>query len=177
LDPNGSKPSRIVAFYKGQNVHPLKYTIQEMWAWESRQIESIHSFIQWLFPLDEPSANNFKAPILTEAEIVEFRADGTIRQNMMMSLRMMLKYYGFAISPDASSIQKASDFEARSGWIYPSNHNYLRITRILKSLMLLAFEDQARKFFAALKDVYRTHRLYIGPVTYKFWCEAVGERD
>jgi hypothetical protein len=177
VDYTYPKASRIVAFYKGENVHPLKYTIQEMWKWEGRQIEGIHSFIQWLFPLDEPSANNFKAPILTKDEIVQFRTDVTVRDNMMMSLRIMLKYYGFTLDPDGETIQKADDFEARSGWIYPSNHNYLRITRILKSLVLLDFEKEAHMFFVALREVYHTHRNYIGPVTYEYWCDAVGERD
>ena len=175
VDPRDHRKSRIVAFYKGEDVHPLKYTIQEMWTWEGKQIEGIHSFIQWLFPLDEPSTNNVKAPILSEAEIEEFRTNSTVRENMMKSLRMMLRYYGFTFAPDGKSIQKSSDFEARSGWIYPTNHNYLRITRILKSLMLSGFDAEARMLFAALRDVYGTHRRYIGPVTFKFWCDAVGE--
>jgi hypothetical protein len=146
-----------------------------MWKWDVRQIEGLHSFIQWLFPLNEPSANDLKAPILSEAEITEFRTDAKVRANMMMSFRMMLNYYGFALAADGRSIAPSPDFEAKSGWIYPSNHNFLRITRILKSLMLLSFQDEARMMFAALKEVYLTHRIYIGPVTYKYWCNAVGE--
>jgi hypothetical protein len=177
VEQNDVNKSRIVAFYKGENVHPLKYTIQEMWTWEGRQIEGTHSFIQWIFPLNEASANSFKAPILNDQEIEEFKTNAKVRENMMMSLRMMLKYYGFAFAPDGESIQKAIDFEARSGWLYPSNHNYLRVTRILKSLMLLDFQKEARAFFAALRNVYQTHHRYIGPITWKFWCEAVGERQ
>lgn len=167
--------SEIVAFYKGENVHPLKYTIDEMWKWEAKQIEGIDSFIHWLFPLDEPSEGNLKAPILTKDDIAEFRTNGQIRENLMMSFRMMLRYYGFTYAPDATSIERASDFEARSGWLYPSNHHYLKITRILKCLMLLDFEDVAHMFFSALREVYGTHRMYIGPVTYKFWRNTVGE--
>jgi hypothetical protein len=100
-----------------------------MWKWEGRQIEGIHSFIQWLFPLDEPSANNFRAPILTKDEIVQFRTDVTVRDNMMMSLCIMLKYYGFTLDPDGETIQKADDFEARSGatwlFVYPSTYRSL----------------------------------------------------
>ena len=177
MTPQARKVSRIVAFYKGENVHPVKYTLEEMWTWEARRIETIHNFIQWLFPLDVPSANSFKVPILTAEDIVEFRTDAEIRRKLMMSLRMMLKYCGFRFTADATAIEKSDDFEARSGWIYPSNHNYLRISRILNCLMLLDFRDQAHMFFDALKDVYRTHRRYIGPVTYKFWCDAVGERE
>jgi len=168
--------SRIVAFYKGQNVHPLQYTIEEMWTWEGRRVETIHNFIQWLFPLNVASANSFKAPILTEEDIQQFKTDAEIRGRLMQSLRMMLKYYGFTFAKEGSQIVKAKDFEARSGWLYPSNHNYLRISRILNCLMLLDFDQEAHMFFRALREVYRTHRIYIGEVTWGHWCRAVGER-
>jgi len=168
--------SIIVSFYKGENVHPLKYTIQEMWTWEGRQIEGIHTFIQWLFPLNEASANSFNAPILSKEDIEEFKSDDVMRQNLMKSFRIMLRYYGFAFTDDELSIAKANDFETRSGWIYPSNHNYLRISRILKCLMLLDFQDEAQMLFSELKEIYRTHSKYIDPITYQYWCKAVGSK-
>jgi Opioid growth factor receptor (OGFr) conserved region len=35
-----------------------------------------------------------------------------------------------------------------------SNHNHLRITRILKSLRLLGLEAEATAFFVCLADIY-----------------------
>ena len=154
--------SRIVAFYRGENVHPLRYTIEEKWTWEGRRVEATHNFIQWLFPLDVASANSFKAPILTKEDIQEFKTDSTIRARLMESFRMMLKYYGFTFANDRKSILKAEDFESRSGWLCPSNHNFLRISRILNCLMLLDFQNEAHMFFGALKEIYRTHARYIG---------------
>jgi hypothetical protein len=144
-----------------------------MWTWEGRRVEATHTFIQWLFPLDVPSGNSFGAPILIKEDIQQFRTDPEIRTNLMKSFQMMLKYYGFAFSNDNKSIVKASDFEARSGWIYPSNHNYLRISRILNCLMLLGFTTEAEMFFNVLDEVYKTHRRYIGPTTYQYWEKAV----
>jgi len=37
--------SRIVSFYKGENVSP-PYTIQEMWTWEGRRVEATYTFIK-----------------------------------------------------------------------------------------------------------------------------------
>ncbi len=71
--------SRIAAFYKGENVHPLGYPIQEMWTWEGRQVEATHAFIQWLFPLDVPSGNSIGAPILSNEDVEQFRTDKEIR--------------------------------------------------------------------------------------------------
>ena len=89
---------------------------------------------------------------------------------------MMLEYYGFKFTTNKTAIVKANDFESRSGWIYPSNHNYLRISRIIKCLMLLDFQDEAQMFFSVLKGMYKTHAKYIGPITYQHLCMAVGTR-
>jgi hypothetical protein len=167
--------SRLLDFYRGQDVHPLRYTIEEMWTWDGRRVETLHNFIQWLFPLDVPSANSFKAPILTKEEIAEFKTDPELRRRLMESLRMMLRYYGFQFADDGSAIEKAKDFETRSGWLYPENHNYLRISRILNCLVLLGFSGEARMFFEALREIYRTHRRYIGEISWGHWCRAVGE--
>jgi hypothetical protein len=166
--------SIIVAFYQNENVHPLKYTLEEMWTWDDRKIESLHSFIQWMFPLKEPSANSLDAPILTKEDIEQFKTDPEIRARLMKSFLMMIHYYGFAFSDDNTSIVKGPDFETRSGWLYPSNHNYLRITRILKCLVLSNFQNEAVMFYKALEEIYKTHGRYIGPTSYRYWCNAVG---
>jgi len=62
---------KIVSFYKNEKVHPYGYQLEEMWAWDDKRIETLHSFIQWMFPLDEPSANNLHAPVLSDEEIAQ----------------------------------------------------------------------------------------------------------
>ena len=125
--------SRIVAFYKRENIHPLRYTIEEMWTWEGRRVEATHTFIQWLFPLNVPSGNSIGAPVLTEDDLDQFQTNPELRARLMKSFSMMLKYYGFAFSEDEKRIVKADDFEARSGWLYPSKHNYLRISKLFSA--------------------------------------------
>ena len=45
------------------------------------------------------------------------------------------------------------------------NHNWLRITRVLRSLHLLGLPDEARAFFALLATV----RQQIDPTTWRYW--------
>lgn len=167
--------SRVVQFYRLENVHPLKYTIEEMWAWDDRQLERMHNFIQWWFPLDEPSGNSLGAPILTKHEIEQFHTDKEIQKRLLKSFSIMMNYYGLAFDEEAGKIERAKDFEKRSGWLFPDNHNYLRITRILKSMKLLGFPEISKVLFGALEGLYKEYRIYIGPKTWKYWSDSVKE--
>ncbi len=54
-----------------------------------------------------------------------------------------------------------------------ANHNHLRITRILKSLILLGLKREAQEWFAALQRVYVANADIIGRTTYEYWRNAV----
>jgi hypothetical protein len=165
--------SRVVQFYRLENVHPLKYTIEEMWQWDDRQLEKMHNYIQWWFPLDEPSGNSLGAPILTMDEIEQFHTDKEIRVRLLKSFSIMMNYYGFAFDDKTGKIGKAKDFEKHSGWLFPDNHNYLRITRILKSMTLLGFPEISKALLGVLEGLYKEYRVYIGPKTWKYWSDSL----
>ena len=57
-------------------------------------------------------------------------------------------------------------------WAYP-NHNWLRITRILRSLRLLGLEGESRSLYAWLDATYRSGRFPIPADTFRYWTEAV----
>jgi hypothetical protein len=52
-------------------------------------------------------------------------------------------------------IQWTFPLAERSGWITLGNHNHLRITRILKSLLTLGLQEEAVAFYDCLEDIYR----------------------
>ena len=91
----------------------------------------------------------------------------------------MLGFYGFAMRPAADpaqgmTIAPAGDFDAKSrNWLTTANHNHLRITRILKSLILLGLKREAQEWFAALQRVYVANADVIGRTTYEYWRNAV----
>jgi hypothetical protein len=59
-------PSRIIGFYNGtESDHRGRY-LNEIQKWPDDQLEAVHDYIQWLFPLPESSGFNVAVPVLTE---------------------------------------------------------------------------------------------------------------
>jgi hypothetical protein len=90
----------------------------------------------------------------------------------------MLSFYGLEIHGTIPlSVTRAPNFAERAeNWLRPSNHNHLRITRILKSLKLLGLGEQARASFDCLADIYRVELAKDAPgiseQTFTFWQAA-----
>ena len=93
------------------------------------QAETTHDYIQWLFPLDEPSRSLMSAPVLNELDIEDIRHSELAQQNLVKSASWFL---GF--------------LERNDHWITKYDHNHLRITRVIKSLRLLASDEVADEF-------------------------------
>jgi len=146
----------LVAFYEGTGTDDRGRRLDDIWTFSHDELEGVHDYIQWLFPLAERSAFNPDAPVLDAATIARFKSDATIRRNMQRSLAMMR---GFYEDPE---------------WLSPGNHNYLRLTRILKSLSLVGLDGEARQLLAWLEEIYKTHAPVIGTRTLDFWRRAVG---
>ena len=155
---------KLVGFYKGIEADSEGRMLTYIHNYDFNQLESIHNYIQWLFPLTEPSASFPDAPVMTTDDVIVFRSDTEIKLNMRTSFEIMLRFYGFEID-DNNKVVKSDLFDICAlNWITPRNHNYLRITRILKSLVLVGLPNLADKFFDALNEVYQMdeHQLVIG---------------
>jgi hypothetical protein len=125
-----------------------------------------------LFPLPEASAFNRSAPLLDPATLAEFRRDALIQQNLLKSLEVMLAFYGFTLDRDKKVVTPADNFKERAdNWLFPNDHNHLRITRILRCLTLCGLQDFARAFHAAL--VRATGPTTVTAETLRFWENAV----
>jgi hypothetical protein len=164
-------------FYRGRGRDARGRTLDEILAWDFDTLEFTHDYIQWLFPLPEASAFNPEAPLLDATQIAAFRSGPTLKQRLLDSLRLMLRFYGLKDEErnDRSVlITRRPDFAARSeNWLTPSNHNFLRLTRILRSLCLLDYESHAKALLDCLEQIYREHEAVIGSRTLSFWRKAV----
>ncbi|MDR1389233.1 MAG: hypothetical protein LBJ31_04590 [Treponema sp.] len=165
----------IVDFYSGISTDTEGRTIHDIFKFNYEQLETIHDYIQWLFPLKEKSNFNDNAPLLTSGDIQVFRSDDVIKANVNKALRMMLDFYGFNMATNDANIKiaKNENYEERAkNWITPFNHNYLRITRILKFLTLAGMKNYAAAFFGALENVYTGNKKTIGRTTFAYWKNA-----
>ncbi|QXH62693.1 opioid growth factor receptor-related protein [Pseudomonas azerbaijanorientalis] len=148
-------------------------TLAQALAWDDGTLESTHDFIQWWFPLVEPSAFNSHSPVASLAEFDELANDERVRGGVGRALRRMLSFYG--LRQQASGlIEKSGDWDSRSqNWAFRQNHNDLRMTRILKSLCLLGHRAQAQMLFVILEEVIQQTREPWDQVPLRFWREAL----
>ena len=162
----------LLAFYAGSGKDAAGRRIDDIWQFSNAELENNHDYIQWLFPLTERSAFNPNAPVLDAATIERFRANESLRRNLERSLHVMLAFYGLALTGDR--IVRAASFAERSAnWLMPSNHNFLRLTRLLKSLSLLGLKQRAAQLFACLEEIYTMNKSVIGDRTMAFWRKAI----
>jgi opioid growth factor receptor-like protein len=173
--------TRIIGFYSGEEPDHRGRYLHEIQAWPDDQLEAVHDFIQWLFPLPEPSGFNAAAPILNRESLQEFRKRPELQQNLRVSFLRMMKFYGLEVDfAGEIKVTRAPNFTVRATiWLSPGNHNHLRITRILRCLSLLGLEAEARAFFECLSDIYENEqsqpRPAISTETILYWRRAVGD--
>jgi Opioid growth factor receptor (OGFr) conserved region len=163
----------LLGFYRGTDVDNRGRRLDEILAWDDERLEAVHDFIQWLFPLGEPSQFNLAAPLLTPADIREFRTDPMLRDNLLRSAARMFGFYGFELSDAGGrfAVGPGAQFDQRRHVVYGGfNHNHLRITRILKSLSLLGLGDVARGFLIAMRANDAAKSVPRESLTY--WAEA-----
>jgi hypothetical protein len=124
----------------------------DIWRFDDDEIDTTHDFIQWMFPLSEASGSNFNAPVLLASEINEIRSSIYCQQNLADSAAWMLSFF------------------KRTELIFQyTNHNHLRVSRIIKSLRLLHSDQAADQFKDELLALIETRRARINPVTVAFW--------
>jgi hypothetical protein len=165
--------SRLVEFYRGEARDAEGRKLEEIWAWDDDELEAVHNFIQWLFPLPEPSNFNPDAPLLSEQDMREFRSDPLLQDRLRRSFERILSFLGLTLAKDGEVLE-GKNFAARvpDVWAYP-NHNWLRITRILRSLTLLGLETQARALYDWLNAKAGGRKFPVPADTFRFWSGAV----
>ncbi len=168
----GMNQSRITQFYYGDTLDHRGRSLDVLQTQTLDGLERTHDHIQWLFPLPERSSASSDAPLLSRADILAFGESEELRGNLERSLLVMLRFYGLEISgePGSLEIHRSDTFEARCHvWLTPFNHNFLRITRILRCLSLLGCEEHAGALLNCLEGIYREYHAIIGQETFQYW--------
>ena len=122
-------------------------------AFDDRALEAHHDYIQWLFPLDEPSRAVPGSPVLDQASLVALRASDMAKQRQREAAARMLRFY-------AGNIH----------WKRGFDHNHLRITRIIKSLRLISGDAEADAFKTRIIEL--AGGAPIDPAARRFWNAA-----
>src|SRR6056300_1424205 len=109
--------SRILAFLLWSGPDSLGRRLSDIWAFSDTEIERTHNFIQWIFPLAEPSLSVPGSPTLTSCDIAVLRLSDAAKTSIVKSGDW---YTAF--------LSKNPHWKARY------DHNHLRVTRAIKSL-------------------------------------------
>jgi len=89
--------SRIIGFYSGTEPDHRGRYLHEIQSWPDDQLEAVHDYIQWLFPLPEPSGFNLAAPVLDRESIQEFRTRPELQQKLRRSFLRLMNFYGLRL--------------------------------------------------------------------------------
>lgn len=145
----------ILHFYLDGPDNKNRY-LKDILNWDDSKLEYTHDYIQWLFPLNERSHFNLEAPTLDNETILIWRESSALKEKLLESVKVYLKF-----------LQNNPTI-----WITYSNHNHLRITRMLKCMKLLGLNKEAKKVYKRLIHIhYKTN--VINSDTIKFWKDSV----
>ena len=147
--------SAIAEFLEGEGADSAGRTIAEVLAFGSAELERHHDYIQWLFPLAEASASVPGSPVLAVAVIEAIKTSGRAQANLADSAERMGRFY-----------------DQTDHWMRASDHNHLRITRIIKSLRLLAGERPADRFRSRILARVEATRAPVNATSQLYWAEA-----
>jgi hypothetical protein len=126
-------------------------TIITEWFGNRKLLEYHHGYIQWLFPLSEEPGLNDEAYTLSPTEIQIFRKSTEIQKKILESLQMMLDFFGMELKEDGS-IERHKYYLERYKHLNKrtNDHNFMRMTRIIKCLCLCGLEKYAVEFVKIL---------------------------
>ncbi len=124
-------PNPIQAFLRGDGHDGRGRLLIEVLRFDDARIETVHDFVQWLFPLPEASRAVPGAPVLSSAEAAAIRGDPQARRGLQAGLERMTRFYA-----------------GTTGWLVGFDHNHLRITRIIAAVRELLGHEAAAAFHA-----------------------------
>jgi hypothetical protein len=164
----------IVSFYSGSPDIEGR-TVTEILSWDDERLETVHDYIQWLFPTRQPSGVNPFAPLVTDGTVEAFDRDEALRTRLRQAFDRMLMFYGLQWDDQHVTVDgERLPLRARV-WLHPGSHNHLRLTRIMKSVATLGLRAEALALQRCLlEDVGRgEYAAGVSSRTLEFWRRAV----
>ena len=145
--------TRLTAFLTGEGRDHAGRTFEDVIAFDDGVLERKHDFIQWLFPLPEPSLAVPGAPVLTPDDLAALKASPLAQARMRQAAERMAALYAQGLH-----------------WRTRHDHNHLRITRIIKSLRLILGDGPADAFKARMLEL--AEGAPIDAMARRYWAEA-----
>jgi hypothetical protein len=130
--------------------------LRDLWSLDDDQMEHSHDVIQWMFPSDVPSTHHSHAPVLTDEQVYTMWRDPIIRDSIKSSASRYVQFL-MATLPN---------------WLHVMDHNYLRITRVLRCLWIMRMGDEFLRWRDMCDKMYQGFPERIPEKTYHYWMNA-----
>lgn len=151
----GARSSPIRRFLEGDGVDRAGRTIAVVLAFGDADLERHHDFIQWLFPLPEPSAAVPGSPVLTAADVEALKGSPRAQSNLAAAAARMGLFY-----------------DRTDHWLRHSDHNHRRISRIIRSLRILVGDPAADRFRDRILGRVETSGTAVSAASRRHWMLA-----
>lgn len=148
--------SDLLEFLSGVGRDARGRLLHDILAFSDQELETHHDFIQWLFPLDTPSAAVPGSPVLSTIDVEAIRACEPCRSSLRRSADRMARFYA-----------------ENDHWLVPADHNHLRITRIIRSLKLLVSRQEAEEFLKGILRRVGQSGARVSRTSQRYWQEAL----
>ena len=165
---------RSIPFYSGEGTDDRGRTLADIQALDPSRMEYFHDFIQWMFPLRDPSRYNPGAPVLTDADIAAFQ-DRRSFANLRRFPRPVPRVPGPGVLRRRGPRGQEKAGPTAQLFAIP-NHNWLRITRVLLCLDTLGLDEECRAFFSVSRRHPRTRGGRVGR-DLGYWRDAAREDE
>lgn len=145
----------VVAFLEGEGTDARGRTLFDVLGFDDAALERTHDFIQWLFPLPEPSQAVPDAPVPSADEMQAIHDSILAQCALAAATDRMERFY-----------------RSTHGWLRSHDHNHLRITRIIRSLRLLRGDAEADAFKAAILSIVEATGAPVSTRSRGYWQTA-----
>ena len=129
--------------------------LSDIWNFSDEEIEDNHDFIQILFPLDKPSeAVHHNIYLKDVNEYLKIKSNKIVKKNIIKSKDWFIEF-----------------LKRNDQWKLYSDHNQLRITRIIECLRLLISDDGADLFYSTILSMVGK-KVNINEITLDYWSKS-----
>ena len=154
--PQPMRPTfeHVQAFLSGERPGPRGLLLAALLAKDDDFFEACHDFVQWLFPLNTPSAYHPHAPVLEVAELAKLSP--AARAGTEQAFDRMMRFYGL-VYEDERVVIGPNWNERMQDWAVVTSHNSLRLTRVLRSLSMQGHQVRAQALLDFLRGLFVDH--------------------
>lgn len=128
--------SEILDFLHNTYTNQSDKSLNDILASSNVELEYMHDWVQWLFPLLEPSLAVPGSPILSLSDLKMIQHDIGLKSSYWLGVSRVVDFFA------------STDY-----WLKYTDHNHKRITRIIRSMKLILGRDDALLFYDFIQDL------------------------